>query len=418
MVKKVLTFIVLIFATALLFSTITITSPNGGEVWNPGAYHHVYWTSSGVTGDVSIKLYRFTGIMNLEATITNSIDVTTGNCSWLVPLNLTPSSNYVVRITSLSNPDDYDSSNDFFTINPVPTITVTSPNGGEIWTVGSTYQITWDTTNLFGYINLRLLIGTYGNYLNIGSANAIAGTYDWTIPATVNPVGSNFRIRLYSVLQPAIADTSDNFFTINPGPAVTITSPNGGESWRRGSTYPITWAATNLTGNAKLELFRGTATTPTATIVASTIITNGVQMWNIPTTIPEADDYKVKISSLVNTAVYDYSNDYFTISDVVENEDPGFVPIITALGGVYPNPFHAFTTIEYSVKAAGDVKIAVYDVRGRLVKQLLQTRSPQGSYTLSWDGTDNSGKQLSNGIYYLSMHTDAYHTSRKMLLLR
>jgi hypothetical protein len=417
MVKKVLTFIVLICTTALLLSTITVTSPNGGEVWTPGTYRFVNWTSSGVTGDVSIKLYRWTGIMTLEATIAGSIAVTEGTCSWMVPLNLTPASNYVVLIASISNPNDNDVSDNFFTINPVPILTVTSPNGGETWIKGNTYPITWTNTNLTGQVQIRLNIGTYGNYSTVGFANATAGTYDWTIPATLTP-GNQFKIRIFSVLQPAIADTSDDFFTINPGPAVTITSPNGGESWRRGSTYPITWAVSNLTGNAKLELFRGTNTTPTATIVASTIITNGVQMWNIPTTLPEADDYKVKISSLVNTAIYDYSNDYFTISDVVENEDPGSVPLVTGLKGIYPNPFNAIATIEYSVKEAGNLSIAVYDTKGRLVKQLLQTSKPGGSFTTHWDGTDASGKQMSNGIYYLTLKTDGFRTSKKLVLMK
>jgi flagellar hook assembly protein FlgD len=88
------------------------------------------------------------------------------------------------------------------------------------------------------------------------------------------------------------------------------------------------------------------------------------------------------------------------------------------LGGIYPNPFHAFTTIEYSLKVAGDVSIAVYDVKGRLVRQLVQTNNPGGSFTTHWDGTDAAGKQMSNGIYYLSMQSDAYRASRKLLLLK
>lgn len=408
----------MVIAIGFLFSTITVTSPNGGESWTPSRNYNITWTSSGVTGNVKIELFQFSGILTLIDTITGSISVSAGSHSWTIPLATPPATNYVVKITSLTNANENDLSNNLFTITPAPTITVTSPNGGESWTLGSTYPITWTSTNMLGNLGIKLLIGTSGNYSTVGFVqNPAVGTYDWTIQSPVQP-GTQMKIVLYDVLQPAIADTSDNFFTILQAPGIYLTSPNGGEHWFRGSSYPIQWNAVNITGNAKIELFRGTNTTPTATVVSSTIVTTGIQMWNIPTTIPEADDYKIKITSLTNSSVYDFSSDFFTITDFVGIDDPQVTPLVTTLQGNFPNPLRTETTIKYSVKEAGNVVLNIYDVKGRMVKRLLNANSGAGSFSTTWDGTDDAGKQLSNGVYYLKMKTSSYHTTRKMILLK
>lgn len=418
MKKRLLAFFLMLVATGFLFATITVTSPNGGESWVPSRYYYVTWTSSGVTGNVKIELFQFTGILTFVDTINSSIEASAGSYHWLIPLSTSPAVNYVVKITSLSNSSDYDLSNNYFTITDAPTITVTSPNGGEIWSIGNTYPITWTSTNLVGTLGIKLLIGTFGNYYTVGfPQNATTGSYDWTIQSPV-PSGTQMKIVMYNVLTPAIADTSDNFFTILQGPGVYVTSPNGGEHWFRGSSYPIQWNSVNITGNAKIELFKGSNTTPTATIVSSTIVTNGIQMWSIPTTIPEDDDYKIKISSLTNTSVYDFSNDNFTITDFVGNEDNQATPTITALHEVYPNPFKTNTTIKYSVKQAGNLSLEIYDVKGRLIRQLIHTNTQSGSFSAVWDGLDNYGVGVNSGVYFIQMKTDTYSFVRKMVLLK
>ena len=55
--------------------------------------------------------------------------------------------------------------------------------------------------------------------------------------------GSDFKVGIQSISQPGIKDVSDNYFTVTTGttsPAsITVTSPNGGEIWKRGNAYPI-----------------------------------------------------------------------------------------------------------------------------------------------------------------------------------
>jgi hypothetical protein len=72
-----------------------------------------------------------------------------------------------------------------------------------------------------------------------------------------------------------------------------------------------------------------------------------------------------------------------------------------ASGGlaVSPNPFHSRTTISLRLTIDGPRGIAVFDAAGRLVRTLADARFPRLS-SLSWDGTDESGRYLPAGVYY------------------
>ncbi len=66
----------------------------------------------------------------------------------------------------------------------------------------------------------------------------------------------------------------------------------------------------------------------------------------------------------------------------------------------YPNPFNPITTFKYQVPPPGSVvKIAVYNVKGEVVKRLLNKYEKPGFYTLSWDGINERGTKVSTGIY-------------------
>lgn len=96
-------------------------------------------------------------------------------------------------------------------------ITVTSPNGGETWKRGTPHPVTWKYTGNPGpYVKIELLkagvpVGTATYSTPIGSGGT--GSYTWTISSGRAP-GTNYRMRITSVSQPAISDTSNSDFTI------------------------------------------------------------------------------------------------------------------------------------------------------------------------------------------------------------
>ena len=89
-----------------------------------------------------------------------------------------------------------------------------------------------------------------------------------------------------------------------------------------------------------------------------------------------------------------------------------------ALGANYPNPFNARTTIHFRLPGEKQVSLRIYDINGRYVRELLGTSLPAGEHTLSWDGTDRTGKSLASGVYLYRLEAAGEVLTRKMLLLQ
>ena len=85
----------------------------------------------------------------------------------------------------------------------------------------------------------------------------------------------------------------------------------------------------------------------------------------------------------------------------------------------FPNPFRHSTTLSFSLSQPDAVRLAVYDVAGRLVRRLHDGRSlPAGSHEAIWDGIDEAGRLSAPGIYYYRLESTHGSVSRRMLLLR
>jgi hypothetical protein len=85
----------------------------------------------------------------------------------------------------------------------------------------------------------------------------------------------------------------------------------------------------------------------------------------------------------------------------------------------YPNPFNPQTTIAFSLKGRGRVKIDVYNVAGELVKTLVDETRDAGSYTdVRWDGTNGVGSPVASGVYFYKLVTNNFSQTKKMVLLK
>ncbi len=92
----------------------------------------------------------------------------------------------------------------------------------------------------------------------------------------------------------------------------------------------------------------------------------------------------------------------------------------TELYGNYPNPFNPETTISYSISQAQHVRLEVYNMRGQLVKTLLnkQVETANTKLNVVWNGKDNNNNQVSSGIYLYKLITDDYSKTNKMILMK
>jgi hypothetical protein len=100
--------------------------------------------------------------------------------------------------------------------------------------------------------------------------------------------------------------------------------------------------------------------------------------------------------------------------DITQGEVPGAYDMAQN----FPNPFNPSTTIKFDMKAKGHVTLKVYNVAGQLVKTLVNGVKDAGSYTVTWDGTNNNSSKVASGVYFYKMDTAEYNKTLKMVLLR
>jgi len=105
---------------------------------------------------------------------------------------------------------------------------------------------------------------------------------------------------------------------------------------------------------------------------------------------------------------------------VVETPDSPRIDLryTNLLGQSFPNPFHASTTIEYTVESPSIVRLVVYDVSGRRVRTLVDTPQLAGPRSVQWDGRDDRGRVASTGIYFYRIDIGSWNENRKMLKVR
>jgi len=105
------------------------------------------------------------------------------------------------------------------------------------------------------------------------------------------------------------------------------------------------------------------------------------------------------------------------VASVVESSDA--VPGHFALGQNYPNPFNTTTVIRFALPASEKVELAVHNLIGQKVATLVEGVWEAGTYTVHWDGRDDSGRPLGSGVYLYRLQTGQQQVEmRKLLLLR
>jgi len=84
----------------------------------------------------------------------------------------------------------------------------------------------------------------------------------------------------------------------------------------------------------------------------------------------------------------------------------------------YPNPFNPVTTIAYSLPEDSQISISIFNIKGQEVKELTSGIQPAGNYNITWNGKDESGKDVTSGIYFYKLKTNGKELTRKMLMLK
>ncbi|MFQ5677250.1 MAG: FlgD immunoglobulin-like domain containing protein [bacterium] len=113
-------------------------------------------------------------------------------------------------------------------------------------------------------------------------------------------------------------------------------------------------------------------------------------------------------------------------SNVTSVEDgPDGIPTGFTLQQNFPNPFNPSTIIRYTIPqtvTVAETRLEIFNVLGQKVRTLVNTRQSAGTYTLQWDGTDDSGTRLATGLYGIAhvyqLRAGEFVEMKKMLFLK
>ena len=94
------------------------------------------------------------------------------------------------------------------------------------------------------------------------------------------------------------------------------------------------------------------------------------------------------------------------------------LPRSLAFRGVVPNPFNPLTTISFDVPRTGNVQLAVFDIRGRLVQELVSGQIEAGRHSVQWDGKDQRGHGVAAGVYFARVDDGRTAQTTKMVLAK
>jgi hypothetical protein len=98
---------------------------------------------------------------------------------------------------------------------------------------------------------------------------------------------------------------------------------------------------------------------------------------------------------------------------------PPPLPAVPRLDPAFPNPFNPGTVLRFALPEPGDVELRIYDIRGRMVRELVRTPYPAGAHTIPWDSRDTTGRLVASGIYVAVLRTGAWPAlATKLAVLR
>ncbi len=107
------------------------------------------------------------------------------------------------------------------------------------------------------------------------------------------------------------------------------------------------------------------------------------------------------------------------ILNVISTDADDDIVLKTALTGNYPNPFNPVTKISFSTSEnTGITELTVYNTRGQKVKTLVNEVLESGNYTMEWNGSDDSGRSVTSGVYFYKLKSGDYSSTKKMILLK
>ncbi|HOH97572.1 MAG TPA: choice-of-anchor D domain-containing protein [Candidatus Cloacimonadota bacterium] len=361
--------------------SLSVTYPSIADLrLQAGKEYAITWSQGAVTTNVCLE---YTTDGTNFTLINNAIPPSPGSYTWLVPEIL--SSSCKIRISLADYPSIDDLSDNFFTICKLQ---LTSPNGGETLTSGTTHVIRWAQSSI---TNVRLDYSTNGGSTwttIVTSTPASALSYSWTVPSLIS---YNCLIRIRDTAVTEISDFSDSIFTIRT--PIIVTTPNGGENMTVGSPYNISWTTSGDVPFILIDYSINNGSTWLPVVSSAYPATTGTYQWIVPNT--PSNNCLVKVKKSTDNAIFDVSDGTFIITPTIYPPTPDFTSDVVE--GLVP------LTVQFT-----DLSIAGSGVLNQW----------------NWDFGDGSFSQLQNpqhiyqeaGVFSVSLAVSNSHDSTRTVI--
>jgi hypothetical protein len=341
---------------------VTVTSPSTGDDWQIGTQQHIQWSSSGTSGSVAIEISRDGGgtWSTIESSTTDD-----GDHPWTV--TGPPSTNCVVRVSDTDG--DPSGTSGVFTISQESFVTVTSPQAGDDWPIGSNQDIQWSSSGTSGTVAIEISRDGGVTWETIESSTADDGDHTWTV---TGPASADCAVK--------VSDTdgdpsgTSGTFTVSEQPYIMVTAPEAGTEWTIGETEQIQWTSSGTSGLVAIEISRdGGGTWST---IESSIGDEGDYPWIV--TGPASPSCQIRVTDVDGTP--SGMSGTFSISEAA------YITVIAPPNGAEWQIGTANSILWASVGTSGTVEIALSRDAGATWATVEPSTSDDGDYVWTVTG--------------------------------
>ena len=269
------------------------------------------------------------------------------------------------------------------------------------------YSVTWDTDSL-----------------TVPDATVETESLGTTSPALADGNMHWFHLRAVD----AAGNGADSVSTLHLGPfwvdatppVAQVLSPNGGEGWAHNSVQTIRWLATDAgSGVQTIEIRYSTdGGTTFPNLVATAAPGDSTYDWTVPLDVTTTARMQIVVTDIAGHASSDASDADFGLTTAV---DVATTPPVTRtwLEPAAPNPFNPSTTFRYSLLESARVRLAIYDVQGRLVRVLVDGwQAGPSRQEARWDGSMERGGRAPSGVYLAVFRAGRVEFTSRLVLAK
>jgi hypothetical protein len=192
---------------------------------------------------------------------------------------------------------------------------------------------------------------------------------------------------------------------------ITLPVPQNPEAVTQGEDVLVTWDEPSYRAFSHYKVYRNLI------MIADDVVETSY----LDTDVPNGT-YTYNIRAIYSGGYQSALSEDAVIEHVQTNSNEVLIPSNTELIGIYPNPFNPETTVSYSLNEDSRVSLFIYNIKGQKVRSLVNGEVQAGFHTVTWNGKNDNGENVSSGIYFSIFDAEGeekdYTSVKKMILLK